>query len=164
MPRPSGLKNSADRGRAELAKVARTRSAGLPRTRRRRKTKTRDRLGLPLLGKRAGRKNERPAASGPANRTVQCLPPRPRRAITMRDAHARARDPLSPLLPTIVLSSLGPARRRAIRWIPVSPPGPLAHRQLAAAATHNLGRLSRRAAARGGCRRGRRSLARACNS
>lgn len=36
------------------------------------------------------RKSERPAATRPANRTVQCLPPRPRRAITA-EAHTRER-------------------------------------------------------------------------
>lgn len=57
-----------------------------------------------------------------------------------------------------------PARRAAIVWAPVPPPDPLRALREPNGGDLQFGAAQRRAAARGGCRRGWRGLPRACNS
>lgn len=68
-------------------------------------------LLLLLVDEKPGRKTEEPAASGPTNRTVQCLPPRTRRAITS-EARTHERAIVSPPRATAKLPTFSPLTSR----------------------------------------------------
>lgn len=161
----SGFKfdNRKRTDRGKLAVISRANSR-VPNVTRR---KTKSATDFLFSGNTQGRKSERPAASGPANRTVQCLPPRPRRTITV-EAEARTHERA---IRTLLFSHLHvtlsrPRPPRCYRLGPRSTADPLVLREPTAADGGDLqfGAAERRSTARGGCRRGRRGLARACNS